>query len=291
MIAMARPLRILIVEGNTATRNAQIRAQGGRPYAEIHDTVIAELAPAIRCSTVRPCEDTVLDIRNRIDLAAFDGVVWTGSSLHAYDGTPEAHRQIDLFGEIFETGLPILGSCWGLQVMTVALGGIVRRNPKGREIGIARDILLTDIGVAHPMFRGKPARFDSIAMHLDEVESLPRGGLVLAGNAASSVQAVVLERDERCFWGTQYHPEFDLQALALGMQRAAGDLIREGFFPSASALDTAYRSFLEIHANPAACSIFGIDESVLDPARRHLEIGNWLTFVAGRATALGGMGT
>jgi GMP synthase (glutamine-hydrolysing) len=45
-----------------------------------------------------------------------------------------------------KTGVPVWGSCWGLQIATVALGGSVRRNPRGRELAIARAITVTEAG-------------------------------------------------------------------------------------------------------------------------------------------------
>ena len=59
---------------------------------------------------------------------------------------PEVTRQIDLVRAALATGTPMFGSCWGLQVITAAAGGSVRKNPKGREIGFGRGIRLTEAG-------------------------------------------------------------------------------------------------------------------------------------------------
>ena len=282
---MAR-LRLLIVEGNTAERNGQIRAQGGRVYADVYATVLKAMFPAAECCVARPCETDLPDLRRQIDLEGLDGVVWTGSSLNAYLGGIEVTRQIDFFGELFEARLPIFGSCWGLQVMAAATGGVVRRNPRGREIGIAHDIELNPAGKAHPMFQSKPRKFDSITTHVDEVERLPPGAVVLARNAASAIQAAVLEDDRRSFWGVQYHPEFDFEVLAQVLRRAGRDLIAEGRFSSPAVLEGVCQSLLEVDAGPTqghlARSALGISDGVANPAIRRLEIKNWIDYVASR---------
>ncbi len=78
--------------------------------------------------------------------------------------------------------MPFFGSCWGLQVAVTAAGGEVRANPRGREFGFARRILLSDAGREHPLFSGKPAAFEAPAIHRDEIASLPAGAALLAVN-------------------------------------------------------------------------------------------------------------
>ncbi len=79
----------------------------------------------------------------------------------------------------------------------VAAGGAVKKNPRGREWSIARDIVLTDEGQAHPMYSGKQAKFDGFIMHLDEVSQIPAGGRLLAGNAHTPVQALAVKYPRR----------------------------------------------------------------------------------------------
>lgn len=58
--------------------------------------------------------------------------------------------------DAYEIGLPQFGSCWAAQIAVYAAGGKVAANPKGREMGIARKIYLTDAGRIHPLMEGKP---------------------------------------------------------------------------------------------------------------------------------------
>ncbi len=71
-------------------------------------------------------------------LEGYDGVAITGSALNVYDGGPAIAPQIELAREVMKAKTPLFGSCWGLQVVTVAMGGVVRPNPKGRELSIGR---------------------------------------------------------------------------------------------------------------------------------------------------------
>ena len=72
------------------------------------------------------------------------GIAWTGSPLSAFEELETVTNQIEFARAAFGAGIPCFGSCWGLQVMAVALGGRVHRHPGGPEIGISRRVGLTD---------------------------------------------------------------------------------------------------------------------------------------------------
>src|ERR1051325_11135069 len=105
---------------------------------------------------------------------------------------PAVTRQIEFARAAFAASVPVWGSCWGLQVATVALGGSVRRNPRGRELPIARAITVTGAGRTHPLLASRAPVFDALCSHLDEVETLPPNAEVLAGNELSAVQAIAV---------------------------------------------------------------------------------------------------
>ena len=128
------------------------------------------------------------------------------------------------------SGTPVFGSCWGLQVLTVAAGGVVRKNPKGREIGFGRRIKLTEPGRKHPMYVGKPEVFNAPTVHLDEVETVAPGTTVLATNEVSDVQSAEIRVNGSVAWGVQYHPEYPLREIAAIVRRVGLRLIDEGFF-------------------------------------------------------------
>ena len=143
---------------------------------------------------------------------------------------PCVTRQIDFARAAFAAGVPVWGSCWGLQLATVALGGSVRRNPRGRELPIARAITVTEAGRAHPLLASRPAVFDALCSHLDEIETLPPNSQVLAANEVSAIQAIAVQTPSRgSFHGTQYHPEHTLAVSAALIEMRAAELVEEGF--------------------------------------------------------------
>jgi GMP synthase (glutamine-hydrolysing) len=182
---------------------------------------------------------------------------------------------------VLGSGTPLFGSCWGLQVITVAAGGSVRRNPKGREIGFGRGIRLTEHGRKHPMYAGKADVFNAPTVHLDEVETLAPGATVLAANAMSAVQSIELKTKGSAAWAVQYHPEYPLRELAAIVRRIGKGLIAEGFFADEHDM-TSFAADLDALDRDPGCKRLswrhGVSSNVLDKALRTGELANWLEF-------------
>jgi GMP synthase (glutamine-hydrolysing) len=209
----------------------------------------------------------------------FDGVTISGSPLNIYHDIPAVRRQIELAREIFHAGVPTFGSCWGLQLMTAALGGQVRLNPRGREIGIARMITLNEAGREHSMYRGKGPAFDALCSHEDEVEALPACGVLLASNAVSRVQAAEMVDGVKSFWGVQYHPEHTFTLAAAIITSRAKRHVAEGLaLDEADALRIAgdFRALDETPVRGDLVWKYGVGADVLDRSMRTLEFRNWL---------------
>src|ERR1035438_2659461 len=134
--------RILVIDGNVAEiRARQIAALGydsGTGYAQVLRRIDASLGIDILAAA----DGAALPAG--VGLESFDGVTITGSALNIYNGGAPVTRQVELAKAVFATGVPFFGSCWGLQVAVTAAGGEVCANPRGREFGFARRILLTD---------------------------------------------------------------------------------------------------------------------------------------------------
>ena len=271
-------LRFLVVEGNTqGARQAHRQAYGFMP-SESYAALLQEIEGDAVCDLAFPADEGA-NLPDAAGLESYDGVVLTGSHLNIYDRTPDILRQIDLMRAIYASRTPAFGSCWGLQVASVAADGDVRANPLGREVGFARRLTPTEAGRAHPMLAGRPAAYDAPAIHLDAVTVLPADCTILAGNAVSRVQAAEIRRDGGTFWGVQYHPEFSLGELAVILQRRTEILVREGFCrgPEDAASYTA--DLAALHREPSRFDLawrYGLDAEVLDPERRTREIRNFV---------------
>ena len=210
--------RVLIVEGNLAADREAYRLGFGQTPSEAYAAVVRQLAPDASTNICFPA-DPGTALPAGASLGDYDAVFITGSALNLYDGGPAITRQIEFARAVFAARIPFFGSCWGLQVATAAAGGEVQRNPRGREIGVARDIRPTAAGAGHPMLQGRPPVYDALCSHLDIV-SAPPGSMILAANAMAPVQAAEIVHEGGRFWGVQYHPEYNFAEVAAIIERA-----------------------------------------------------------------------
>lgn len=270
--------RILLLEGNTAPRRARARELGVRSSSEIYAQAIAAHHPDIALDVLNGADEGEMMPEGR-GWSDYAGMVITGSALHAYDADFAVTNQIALVAQAAEAGLPIFGSCWGLQIAAVAAGGEVSYSPRGREVGFARKILLNEAGRGHPMFTGKATVFDAPCIHYDEVTRLPEGATLLASNAHSTVQAAVIPLGRSEVWAVQYHPEFDLAHLATLYTLYAEEMVAQGFFASAAEMDAFRDKMAALGRDPGNAGLawqLGVDADITDDAVRRAEILAWI---------------
>lgn len=122
----------------------------------------------------------------------------------------------ELLGSVVETGHPTFGSCFGYQLLVVALGGRVEHDAECGEVG-AYDVELTDDGRDDSLFGNLPHRFVAQMGHLDRAVELPPGVRNLVRSELCPYQA--LKVDGVPVWAAQFHPELD-QAANLHRYRA-----------------------------------------------------------------------
>jgi GMP synthase (glutamine-hydrolysing) len=268
--------RILVIDGNRAATRAQQVAAGGQPTGEGYAQVLQSLA-AVNCDIVRPADGEVRFAPGS-GLASYDGVAITGSALNVYDGGAHIERQIELARAVFAAGAPFFGSCWGMQVAVTAAGGRVRPNPRGREFGFARRIELGAAGRRHPMFTDKPAVFEAITVHRDDIERLPDGAVVLAGNDMG-LQAIELRHGRGTFWGVQYHPEYSFDEIAATALRYGATLIEEQLFADRAELDAFVAELRALMHDPGDRRLtwkHGLGPAMQQESYKLAELRNWL---------------
>jgi GMP synthase (glutamine-hydrolysing) len=276
---------VLVAEGSFRASRELSRQIGGFTQGERYADVLRGLAPNLRVD-IYDLPDT--DAPPPLPLESYDGIVITGSPLHVYEDRPEVHRQTDFARQVFEIGTPFFGSCWGLQVATVVAGGLVEMNVRGREIGFARRINLTEAGRSHPMHVGRATSYDAPAVHTDIVTRLAERTIVTATNSMSDVQAAEIRHANGVFWGVQYHPEYTLRDLTDVLVRYEETLIgTENYFRDTGDLDAYVRDLRTLGDDRSRRDIawrYAIDEDLLDDSKRNCELRNWLSSCVGVAT-------
>lgn len=154
--------------------------------------------------------------------AGFAGVVITGSAAMVTEHRDWSERSALWLRDAAHAGMPLLGICYGHQLLAHALGGSVGNNPGGREMGTVCVDLHAD-AQADPLFAGLPARFPAQATHLQSVLQPPAGATVLAHNAHEACHAF---RWGDAAWGVQFHPEFSTTHMR-GYIHARSDALRQ----------------------------------------------------------------
>jgi len=134
-------------------------------------------------------------------IQSFDGVIISGSQSSVYDDHRPWIRELGRWTEgAIADGLPILGVCWGHQLLAQILGGTVRGG--SYELGYVQVNQEAD----DPIWNGLSDPFTVFATHSDHVVEIPPDAHLLASNE-TGVQA--FRRDQ--IYAVQFHPEYDLQ--------------------------------------------------------------------------------
>jgi GMP synthase (glutamine-hydrolysing) len=129
-------------------------------------------------------------------LSAFSGIIFSGSPFSCL--APDAPR---FDGEILSLGIPVLGLCYGHQLMMKHLGGLVGKGSVRGEYGRA---FMTQTSTS-PLFSGLDNLEPVWMSHGDMVLALPAGFSIIGSTPDCAYTAVADE--ERRFYGLQFHPE------------------------------------------------------------------------------------
>ena len=155
------------------------------------------------------------------------GVVVTGSPAMVSSRLDWSERTAQWLGKAVGAGLPILGVCYGHQLLAHALGGIVGPNPAGRQIGTVNSHII-DYKNKDELLDHLPSTFGVQSSHSEVVLELPRGAQRLATSPLDRNFAIRFAPNT---WGVQFHPEFSARVTSDYIHYRADALREEGLNP------------------------------------------------------------
>lgn len=153
---------------------------------------------------------------------AVAGVIITGSPAMVTDRAPWSERTADWLRRAVAGGTPVLGVCYGHQLLAHALGGMVAENPRGPVYGVAEITLLPGAS-EDPLFSALVPPLRGFEAHNQSVARLPRGAHALAMSATDPHHGV---RFADRAWGVQFHPEFTVPVVRAILEQER-DKLRE----------------------------------------------------------------
>ncbi len=123
------------------------------------------------------------------------GIIFTGGPNSVY-----LEQSPKISAEIYELGIPVLGICYGAQLMAYSLGGEVKP-AKSREYGKT----LTNFETSSPMFDGISAQSNTWMSHTDQIITMPAGFVSVSNSEHCHIAA--MENREKKLYAVQFHPE------------------------------------------------------------------------------------
>ncbi len=198
------------------------------------------------------------------------GVILSGGPASVYEeGAPALER------ELLELGIPVLGICYGMQLLALALGGRI----EGAEVGEFGRSMLT-VGDPGRLLAGTPAEQTCWMSHRDTVFAPPPGFRALAASTASPVAA--FESAQRGVYGIQFHPEvvhtpYGQQVLTNFLTDVCG--CERTWSPTSVIEEQIERIRTQVGDGRAICGLSGGVDSSVAALLVHRAIGEQLTCV------------
>ncbi len=137
-------------------------------------------------------------IKNKNINNTVKGIILSGGPLNVYE-----LKKYSFDKKIIQRGIPILGICFGHQILSKINGGKVKQS-KNREFGLANIFKKKDSLLTKNFFKGKKS-IKVWMSHADEVSKLPKNFTVIASSVNSKFAMV--ENKSKNFYGVQFHPE------------------------------------------------------------------------------------
>ncbi|MFN3984990.1 MAG: type 1 glutamine amidotransferase [Rhodocyclaceae bacterium] len=198
-------------------------------YPEMITALLHEQDPEL---VVRSYASHRGDLPARLDEC--DGYLTTGSRFGVNDGLPWIDALRGFVADLHAAHHPLVGICFGHQMMAVALGGEVRKSDKGWGVGMS----FNEIVARKPWMEPYQPSLDLVVSHQDQVTRLPPDAEILARSAFCPYYMVQYGNH---FLGVQGHPEFCKSYSCDLMQARRGIIpearIREGLASLSAEVD------------------------------------------------------
>jgi GMP synthase (glutamine-hydrolyzing), C-terminal domain or B subunit/GMP synthase (glutamine-hydrolyzing), N-terminal domain or A subunit len=216
-------------------------------------------------SELKPHDIPVTELREDKDLK---GIVFSGGPNSVYE-----ENAFTVDKEIFELGVPILGICYGMQLMSHLLGGEVKgseiREYGGKEIEINTD---------SPLFKDLPEKQTVWMSHGDQVAKMPSGFEKIASSEECPYTA--MQNVEKKFYALQFHPEVRntihgndiLAKFVFDICEAKADWSMESFMD-----EQIQKVRNQVQDKEVLCALSGGVDSAVVAALLHKAIGSQLT--------------
>jgi GMP synthase (glutamine-hydrolysing) len=193
---MTKPARLVVLKtGDPVPRVAETRGQ----FADLITSAVGDIWSG---------DWAAVDVRIEPPPDPDSGAAFiiTGSSSSVTERAEWMLRAEEWIRTAHAKQTKIFGICFGHQLIAQALGGLVAKNPRGREIGKVTVEQIAD----DPIFEGLARTFDVHATHVDSVVTLPPGATLLAKTALEPNAAFSIGENIRT---VQYHPEIDDEVM------------------------------------------------------------------------------
>jgi len=198
-------IKILVVNGWTKEGDKQHENANCILQKDIFEHLIKATLPNSKVDICDTYDEDLL-----INLDSYDAFMWTGGGGNIYEKNNHNFSQLKLCERILDKKKPIWGSCWGMQVIVTALGGLVKKSQKP-EFGYSKDIKIINPILNNSIYNNKRNTFDAPAHHYDIVDKLPDEFEIITENEVC-IQSI--HSSSSNIFCTQYHSELPYDYIA-----------------------------------------------------------------------------
>lgn len=217
---------------------------------------------------LKSCDMTIEEIKKYDPI----GIIFTGGPNSVYE---EASPHVS--AEIFDLGIPVLGICYGCQLIAYTLGGKVA-HAETSEYGKREIRVLENSG----LFKEIPEKSVSWMSHTDYVSEPPEGFKILADTEAGTCPVAAFANEEKKIYGVQFHPEVVhteygnqvLKNFLYEICKAKGDWTMSGFVA-----EQVKKLKEKIGDKKVLCAMSGGVDSAVAATLIHKAVGNQLVCV------------